>query len=85
MKFIEPPKTMDIKSPKWSKVRFSFPDNGMDCDQELARDFLELGQVYTVEFIDVQSSSSTVYLMEKVIGFNTVLFENVIENEGEKK
>lgn len=69
---------MDIRSPRGTKVRFSFPENGYKGDQDWAKRFLTVGNIYTVHFVDVSGWSSEVFLAEfPDKGFNTVLFSKV--------
>ena len=65
---------MDIYSPKGTKVIFDMPTAGYPYHQELAKKYLEVGKVYTVEFTEVFSCSTTVYLEGFKQGFNSVLF-----------
>ncbi len=66
--------TMDIYSPKGTKVRFS-GKNGTDFDQEFARKYLVVGGLYTISRTEVGSFSSDAILAEFPHSrFNTVLF-----------
>ena len=68
---------MDIDSPPGTKVRFSFPTHGYDHHQELAKEHLKEGEVYTVRDTDVGDSSSKVCFDEiPGVWFNTVLFSD---------
>ncbi len=71
-------KSMNIRSPKGTKIVYAFPENGYTFDQDLAkRSDLIVGEEYTVSRIIVRSWDSKVFLEEKPdIGFNTVLFKN---------
>lgn len=70
--------TMDIESEEGTLVRFSHPENGYTHHQEQAKKFLEVGEVYTVEHVDIHSWHSDVYLKEfPGEKFNTVLFSQV--------
>lgn len=67
---------MDIYSPKGSKVIFNNV-KGHDYDLEHARKYLKEGQEYTVDFTDVSSWSTNVYLEEfPDIAFNSVMFND---------
>lgn len=69
--------TMDIYTAPGEKVVF-LGKNGYDHQPEEAKKYLEVGKEYTVEGIDVGSSSSRVYLTEfPEKGFNTVMFRNI--------
>lgn len=66
---------MDIYSPPGTKVAFVFPNAGWNGDAAWALKHMELGAIRTVRYIEVHSSSSTLYLEEHPkIGFNTVNF-----------
>jgi hypothetical protein len=69
---------MNIFTGQGSRVRFSHPDYGYPADQERARRYLVLDNIYTVDEIYAGSFSTTVFLKEvPFIGFNSVLFEDV--------
>jgi hypothetical protein len=76
--------SMDIYSRRGTKVVFCFPQNGYDFDKDIANKCLFVGHIYTVDWIDVHSCSSSVHLVEVPgVSFNTVLFgdlESVMEN-----
>ncbi|UNY48731.1 hypothetical protein P9294_gp016 [Bacillus phage FADO] len=74
--------TMDIYSKEGDKVVFAYPDHGRYGDQEIAKEYLEHGKVYTVDCIAVGGSSSSVSLKEiPNVFFNTVMFKNVEKKE----
>lgn len=67
---------MDIYSPPGTRVKFSHPTAGYQYDQKLARENLTVGNVYVVEYTEVGSCHTAVYL--KGFGnkrFNSVMFE----------
>lgn len=67
--------TINIYAKHGEKVCYLFPLNGTSYDQEEARNKLELGAWYTVDYTNVFSFSSTVCLQEfPDMYFNTVLF-----------
>lgn len=69
---------MNIYAIKGHKVRFANPKAGYPAQQEKAAKFLALGEIYTVQSTDVDSSSTQVYLKEIPNQFfNSVLFEDV--------
>lgn len=69
---------MDVYSKPGSKVRFANPDSGRDYDIKLAKKELKVGQIYTIDYTDVGSWHTDVYLVEKPgIPFNSVHFANV--------
>ena len=62
------------------RVRFEHPDKGYPVNQEMAARFLTPGEVYTIEWSDVGSSSTRLRLAgieTRGQGFNSVLFEPV--------
>ena len=68
---------MDLNTKEWELVRF-LNTNGWDGEAEEANRYLKEGAVYTVDCIIVDKWSSEVFLKEyPMIGFNTVMFENV--------
>jgi predicted RNase H-like nuclease (RuvC/YqgF family) len=75
---------MNLYSSSGQKVRYSLPFNGWDNDQLMARKELVLGEIYTIQKIEVGEYQSRVYLVEKPgKAFNTVLFESIIHDESE--
>ncbi len=59
-------------------ARFAHPDAGYKGDQDQAAEHLETGRVYMVQRLEVDRSSSRLFLDipgAPVFGFNTVLFE----------
>lgn len=69
---------MDIYARPGSKVVFSNPSRGFNDDQSLASEHLEVGKVYTVSSIEVDSWYTDVLLVEvPSVKFNSVLFEDI--------
>jgi len=67
--------TMSIYSEEDDLVVYKYPNNGYDHDQQTARKYLNIDQVYTVDFTDVHSSSTDVYLKDfPNVSFNSVQF-----------
>lgn len=59
-----------------SKVVVKSITNGMKCDSEKAQRYFKIGDVYTVESMEIGMSSSYLMLKELTnIRFNTVHFE----------
>jgi hypothetical protein len=59
------------------KIRFT-GEGGYDSDQERGYKYLTVGEVYTVDIIDIGNWMSDVYLQDfPDIDFNTVMFEVV--------
>lgn len=73
--------SMNIWAGKGDKVRFVNPNAGSDHDIERAKLFLTLGEEYEVDFIEVQSSSSDMFIKGFPQRFNPVMFEDVSVNE----
>lgn len=68
---------MNIYSPKGTKVRFT-AEGGYDSQQESAKKDMILGEVYTVNYTDVDSCHAYVSLMEfPQKRFNSCLFASV--------
>ena len=68
---------MSVNAQKGHKVTVTEKSiaNGYPFDEEKARQLLKVGQVYTVELMDVQNWSSTVLLREiPGVEFNSVHF-----------
>lgn len=75
--FFKNDNTMDIYTPIGSKVIFSFPNNGTEYEQNIAKKYLILNKEYTIEKIEIGSWHTDVFLKEiKNISFNSVLFSN---------
>jgi hypothetical protein len=73
---------MDIYSKPGTKIVF-INKNGYDHERESANKILKVGQIYTVESIDVRSFVSYVKLEEVPgKGFNTVMFERIVQENG---
>ena len=65
---------MNIYSPKGTKVMFDMPEAGYPYDQKkLKEQGLIVGKIYTIDYTDVFSSSTDVYL----VGFPGVNFNSV--------
>lgn len=74
--------TMNIYAKRGHKVKYCYPNNGYDYDRELCNKHLTQNSVYTVEFFEVESFSSRIYLQEvPEIAFNTVMFCDYTEPE----
>lgn len=68
---------MDIYAEEGTKVRY-IAEGGWDSDVPEANKYLEKGEIYTVDYIDVGGWCSDVYLKEvPQKAFNTVMFEDV--------
>ena len=66
---------MNIYSEPGTKVKFSFPENGRDWDQEKTKKHLDVNGIYTVLRTVVHHSTTDVYLEEVYgIAFNSVNF-----------
>ena len=64
------------------KIRFAHPTAGYDSDQEQAKAYLTLGQIYTIRSFEIGSWMSHVSLEGLPGMFNTVLFDEVLyDNE----
>lgn len=69
---------MNIYAQRGDKVRFAFPDDGYPNSIERDKELLTVGEVYTVDYVEVGSGISYVYLFEVPDeGFNTVKFEDI--------
>ena len=57
---------MDIYAKKGDKVKVTqeTASNGFDFDRSLVSKYLEVGKVYTVEFVDIQQYSANIKLQE---------------------
>lgn len=71
---------MYIYAEPGSKVRY-LNQNGYDTDRELANKILNTEQIYEVEYVKVGSWYSTVKLKYIEPMFNTVMFEDVVEEK----
>lgn len=68
---------MNIYAKEGHKVVTEHLDWGYNLDSEKANKFLVKGQVYTIEYTDVHSWNTDVYLKEfPNISFNSVHFED---------
>lgn len=62
---------------KGDQIRFT-GEGGYDSDKERANKYLTVGEVYTVDIIDIGNWMSDVYLQDfPDVDFNTVMFEVV--------
>lgn len=69
-----------------TKVRFAYPNNGYEYQQETAAKYLTIGAVYTVHHTSVGGFSTSVWLEEigiDTVSFNSVMFEEVTEEPNE--
>lgn len=70
--------TMNIYAEEGTKVKFSYPNNGWSNDGKFAQRYIQVGEVYTVDFTVVHQSITDVYLKEVPnVSFNSVLFSEV--------
>jgi len=78
---------MNIYALKGYKLACSNLTNGYKHHQDIARKHLTIGNIYTVEKTEVDSSHTTVYLKEiPNTAFNSVFFEDISEqSEDEDK
>src|SRR5690606_10525551 len=68
---------MNIYSKPGTKIRFDHENAGYPGDGERAKKYIKVGEIYTVEKIDIGQSCSRVILKEVPnVEFNTVLFSN---------
>lgn len=73
---------MNIHAEKCAKIVYDHPDYGYDADQQVAGTYLRVGARYTVDHVRVGGWVSYVYLLEVPnIGFNTVLFSDVVTSQ----
>ena len=71
---------MNIYALEGHKVRFDNPTSGYEYDQKQAAKYLQIGKEYTIDYTNVENSSTDVYLKEfPNISFNSVMFEDVAE------
>lgn len=74
-----PDKTKILFAERGCHCRVKTFNAGYDHEKEQAKKLLELDRVYTVEFVEVGRSSSTVELLEfPGKRFNSVFFERVL-------
>lgn len=67
---------MNIYAKSGTTVVYSDAISGYDYDQETARKHLVFGQEYTVDYTDVRSCHTNVYLQEVPgVSFNSVIFD----------
>lgn len=70
-------KTMNIHAQEGDKVIFAYPDNGWEWQKEHALKYLTINTEYTIDFTDVHSSSTDIYLKEfPEVKFNSVQFRD---------
>lgn len=70
--------TMNIYALKGHKVKCEKVTSPSNYDEEIARKYLEVGKVYTVEKTQVNSSSTSVELQEfPGVEFNSTMFDDV--------
>lgn len=75
---------MNIYALQGHKVKCVTQDGGYDYDKQQAMKYLEIDNMYTVDHTQVDSWSTTVFLQELPgIGFNSVFFEDVSEQDDE--
>lgn len=75
---------MNIYAIHGHKVVCSTFDAGYDYDKEQAKKHLEIDKEYTVDYTNVDSWSTDVYLVEfPNVRFNSVFFEDVVEQSDE--
>jgi hypothetical protein len=71
---------MNIFALKGHKVKCVTLTAGYDFDQEIAKKYLVVGEVYTIEKTEVFNARTNVWLQEiPNVKFNSVLFADVIE------
>lgn len=74
--------SMSTSTKPGNKVIFSFPDAGYDSDIELAKEYLVLGERYTIKSIRVDKFYTDIILKEVPdIIFNSIQFKNVRERK----
>jgi hypothetical protein len=72
---------MDLSTPAGRKVILHTLDAGYDVDRINVKQYLKLGEAYTVEEIIVGNWESTLYLKEfPRVPFNTAFFSNEVLN-----
>lgn len=70
--------SMNIHTPFGSKVRYSFPKNGMPHDKKRLNELgFVVGNIYIVDWIQVNAFSTEVHLVGFKGSFNSVNFSNV--------
>jgi hypothetical protein len=68
---------MDIYAQNGHKVKYDVPNAGLDHDKEKCQRLLKLGETYTVDYTDVHSWYTDVYLVEfPGENFNSVNFSD---------
>ena len=72
--------SMNIYALEGDRVRFSNENAGTENDQFLAEHYLQLNDIYTVDYAEVGNSHTNVYLKEVPgFSFNSVIFTDVEE------
>jgi hypothetical protein len=75
---------MNIYSIYGHRVVCSTFNAGYEFDKQVAEKYLELGKTYTIDYTVVHNSSTEVYLLEiPNISFNSVFFEDLVEQSNE--
>lgn len=70
--------SMDIHSPHGTQVRY-IGEGGYPGDKEEADAHLKAGEIYTIDYTEIRSWHTRVYLLETgtELYFNSVLFDKV--------
>lgn len=69
---------MNIYAEKGDKVVCDTLNAGYEPDREIAKKYLEVGKVYTIEYTEVDDWHTDVYLKEfPNVGFNSAFFEDL--------
>ena len=77
--------SMDIFNTKSGDfVEFANPDAGHDWQQKDIQKRLSLNQKYEVDYLDIHSFSTDLYLVGFDLSFNSSFFENVNDYTGFK-
>ena len=75
---------MNIYAIKGHRVKCNTLDAGYEYDQQRAKEHLEVGKEYTVDYTEVDNWTTRVFLEEfPEISFNSVFFEDVAEQPRE--
>lgn len=69
--------SMDIQTAPGEYVRFANPNNGLCYDQEQAKKYLVEGETYQVHHTNIDDWFTEVWLVDKPIAFNSVMFDNI--------
>ena len=74
---------MDVSTRTGDKVIFSNPRLGLEAHQKIAKKYLDLGALYTVEAFFIAPGCNSVLLQEVAgVVFNADQFDNCIAPEG---